>query len=197
MAPRASADIRAKPPSAVNHRHFLKLASGAVAASALPVLAACQGPAPQRPSPFGSHGAIVWSKLSSALGDRLVRPQDAGYASARQVYNARYDQRRPAGVALCQSVEDVQACLGFARQSGVRPAPRSGGHGYAGYSAPDDGLVVDVGHLNTIEVDASRASPDQTAFVHRNALFSAQYIAYWDGQGDGGMQASQGWLNDA
>lgn len=53
-------------------------------------------------------------------------------------------------MARCGSVADVQACIAFARRSGVAITPRSGGHSYGGWSS-GPGLVVDVAGLAAIE----------------------------------------------
>jgi hypothetical protein len=77
---------------------------------------------------------------------------DAGYDEARGVFNGRFD-RRPAAIARCASVEDVQTVLGVARDGGLRVSIRSGGHDFAGNSASDGGLVIDVGPLNHVRID--------------------------------------------
>jgi FAD/FMN-containing dehydrogenase len=49
---------------------------------------------------------------------------------------------------------DVATCVRRARGRGVTIAARSGGHSYAGFSTPDQGLVVDVSGLHKITVNA-------------------------------------------
>lgn len=98
----------------------------------------------------GFDAASFWSSLSMKLRGRLLLPGQSGYDTARLSYNPIYDARRPAAVARCTSAEDVSACIAFAREHGVRLAARSGGHSYAGYSTPDQGLVVDVGPMNAV-----------------------------------------------
>ena len=103
----------------------------------------------------GIPGPADWNALSHALHGRLVRPGDGGYDSARQLYNTRFDGIRPAAVARCADPADVRECVAFARRHRVPLAVRSGGHNYAGWST-GPGLVLDVGAMNSVRVDAGR-----------------------------------------
>jgi FAD binding domain/Berberine and berberine like len=95
--------------------------------------------------------------LAKLLGPRLLRPSDAGYLTASRLYSTRFDGVRPAAVAQCQSVSDVQQCLDFVRTTGTKVAARSGGHSFAGYSTTS-GLVIDVGPMKQVTaLDASTA----------------------------------------
>jgi FAD/FMN-containing dehydrogenase len=90
-----------------------------------------------------------WSALARQIRGPLVRPGDAGYPSALQLFDPRFDTIAPAGIAYPTSSADVAACLRFAASTGVALAVRSGGHSYAGYSS-GRGLVVDVTRLSTV-----------------------------------------------
>ena len=96
-----------------------------------------------------------FTDLRSQLTGQLVTPDDPGYDDARAVYNAMID-RRPAGVARCASVSDVQAVLERARTSGARVAVRGGGHNGPGLGTVDDGLVIDLSPMHRVEVDPDR-----------------------------------------
>ncbi|SEG65880.1 FAD/FMN-containing dehydrogenase [Nonomuraea solani] len=90
-----------------------------------------------------------WARLRRRLAGTLVLPGDAGYTSARRLYNPAYDRVRPEAVAYCASAADVSACLAFARVNGVPVTSRSGGHSYAGWST-GTGLVIDVSRMSSI-----------------------------------------------
>jgi FAD/FMN-containing dehydrogenase len=87
----------------------------------------------------------------------LVSPDDADYNTARRVWNGRID-RRPALVAFCADEADVVAAVRFAREHGLLVAVRGGGHSCAGTAVCDDGLVIDLSLMKTIEVDAADRS---------------------------------------
>jgi FAD/FMN-containing dehydrogenase len=95
--------------------------------------------------------------LRHRLHGRLVTPRDASYATARRVYNARYDAVRPVAVARCRTIADVKTCVDWARSEGVAITARSGGHSYAGYSTTH-GLVVDLSSLGAVTVSHSHAT---------------------------------------
>ncbi|HTC68032.1 MAG TPA: hypothetical protein VK662_00565, partial [Acidothermaceae bacterium] len=63
--------------------------------------------------------------LAKLLGKKLLRPSDAGYITASRLYSTRFDGVRPAAVAQCASVEDVQHCVDFVRATGTPVAARS------------------------------------------------------------------------
>ncbi|MFB9622546.1 FAD-binding oxidoreductase [Nonomuraea helvata] len=104
-----------------------------------------------------------WARLRTQLAGTLVLPGDAGYNTARRLYNPAFDRIRPGGVAYCANAADVSACVTFARTSGVPVTARSGGHSYAGWST-GTGLVIDVSRMSTVTYDGPRSSgPSQGA----------------------------------
>ncbi len=115
-------------------------------------------PAVSRGATATGSGAPVpadWTALGRGLHGSLVRPGDADYATARLLYNTRFDGLRPSGVAYVAHAGDVAECLAFARRTGVRVAIRGGGHSYAGWSSGNGRLVVDVSRLASVAVSGS------------------------------------------
>jgi FAD/FMN-containing dehydrogenase len=92
--------------------------------------------------------------LAEGFAGELVGPGDGGYDEARKVYNAMID-RRPALVARCAGPEDVARAIRFARDRGMPLAVRGGGHNGAGLGVVDDGVVIDLSPLRSVEVDAA------------------------------------------
>ena len=84
----------------------------------------------------------------------LVAPADAGYEAARLTDNSAVDAR-PELVARAASSADVQAAVRWVRSTGRSLAVRSGGHSMAGHSTGDGVVVLDLGLLNSIEIDPS------------------------------------------
>jgi FAD/FMN-containing dehydrogenase len=91
-------------------------------------------------------------ELASHLRGTLLRPSDAGYDEARQVYNGMID-KRPALIARCVDVADVIAAVNFGRDHQLTVAVRGGGHNGPGLGTCDDGLVIDLGGMKGIRVD--------------------------------------------
>ncbi|NUR49446.1 MAG: FAD-binding oxidoreductase [Hamadaea sp.] len=83
----------------------------------------------------------------------VVRPADSAYDELRQVVAGDVD-RRPAVILRPVDADDVATALAVARESGLPLAVRCGGHSGAGHSAVDDGIVLDVRTLKSLEIDA-------------------------------------------
>jgi FAD/FMN-containing dehydrogenase len=82
----------------------------------------------------------------------VIQPSDAAYDDARRVWNGLID-RHPAVVVRAGSVRDVGPTIRLARDLGLPLAVRGGGHNVAGNGTVDGGIVLDLGGLNTVEVD--------------------------------------------
>ena len=84
------------------------------------------------------------------LGDtRVLLPGDDGYARASTAF-ARVG--RPAVVVQPADADEAAAAVVFARDNGLTLSVRSGGHSGSGHSTNDDGLVLDLALLDTVEV---------------------------------------------
>ena len=92
------------------------------------------------------------TSLRSALRGEVIQTGQDGYDAARRVWNGNVD-RRPALIARCTGVADVQQALGFARTRRLLVSVRGGGHGAPGYGTNDRGLVIDLSLMKGIQVD--------------------------------------------
>ena len=108
--------------------------------------------------------------LRGAIRGRVITADDDGYDDARRVWNGMID-RRPRLVVEAADAGDVAPAIAFARSTGLPLAIRGGGHNVAGNGTVDDGIVLDLGRLNEVEVDptarlvrvgAARGSPTST-----------------------------------
>ncbi|BFU45430.1 FAD-binding oxidoreductase [Krasilnikovia sp. MM14-A1004] len=104
--------------------------------------------------------AVDYAGLKRALTGPLLRPGDTGYATAAKPYNSALGVRKPAAIAKVAGADDVRTCVRRVRGHGVPLAARAGGHSYAGFSTPDNGVVVDLSALKGITVTS-----DGTAVV--------------------------------
>ena len=90
--------------------------------------------------------------LRKSFRGELIQSGHAGYDAARRVWNGNID-RRPALIARCTCVADVQRAVEFASLHGLRLSVRGGGHSAPGYGTNDGGLVIDMSPMKGIHVD--------------------------------------------
>jgi FAD/FMN-containing dehydrogenase len=95
---------------------------------------------------------LTTDSLDDQLDGRVIGPADPGYDKERAIWNGMID-RRPAAIARCETTADVVAAVNFARENDLLTAVRCGGHSIPGLSACDDGLLIDLAGLDTIQVD--------------------------------------------
>ncbi|MEV1068992.1 FAD-dependent oxidoreductase [Streptomyces sp. NPDC050263] len=87
--------------------------------------------------------------VPTGLAGKVVIPDDRRYRLLRSTYTT---VGRPAAVVLPESAGDVAAALRFARETGLRVAVRSGGHGLSGSGTNEGGLVIDLSALHRVDV---------------------------------------------
>jgi FAD/FMN-containing dehydrogenase len=90
--------------------------------------------------------------LRRSLAGTVVVPADGDYDAARRGFNALVD-RSPAVIARCVGTGDVAAAFDFARAHELQVAVRGGGHNPAGHCVCDDGLVIDLSPMRSVELD--------------------------------------------
>src|ERR1700760_3177648 len=82
---------------------------------------------------------------------QFISPADPSYEEARAVYNGMID-RRPALLARAADPRDVAAVVSFADAHDLLLAVRGGAHNGAGLGTVDDGIVLDLAGLKSIDV---------------------------------------------
>ena len=99
--------------------------------------------------------AADWRALAASLDGDVVRRSDADYDQVRLLFDTRFDTTNPLAIVQAADPADVSEAIRFARRFGLRSRPRSGGHSYVGASTVDDGLVIDVRRMRSVEYDAA------------------------------------------
>lgn len=92
------------------------------------------------------------SELRTRFGERCLRPGDAAYDEAIAIWNGAVE-RDPAGVVRCEGTEDVLAALEAVTEHEVPFSVKSGGHMTTGHALVEDGVVLDLGPMNGVDVD--------------------------------------------
>ena len=93
---------------------------------------------------------IDYDGVPESLTDTAVEPGDRGYRAVSSTYMR---SGAPGLVLRPRTPAEVADAIGFvSRQRNVPFGIRSGGHGISGRSTNRDGIVIDVGAMNSIEV---------------------------------------------
>ncbi len=95
--------------------------------------------------------------LQGKLTGRLLRTGDDGYDTRRLLFNRRFDDTRPAAIAVVAGPQDIRAVVSFAAEHRLPLHVRAGGHSYTGASS-GEGLVVDLREMAAVSVDAGSAT---------------------------------------
>lgn len=149
----------------MERRTFLTAGTAGIAAAANPLTAACtqsdtrsRATASARTtSTTTKTTAANFSALARDLDGPLIRPGDTNWATARQLYNTRFDALKPAAVAYVSHPDDIRTALAYARAHALRVAIRNGGHSYAGWSSGDGRLIIDISKLNRVRASGNTA----------------------------------------
>jgi FAD/FMN-containing dehydrogenase len=92
--------------------------------------------------------------LAGSVRGPVLRPTDAGYDTARRVFNAMID-RYPALIVSCADAGDVARSIEFALAHNLPLSVRGGGHSVAGNAVCDGGVMLDLSGLKGVRVDRS------------------------------------------
>lgn len=98
-------------------------------------------------------GAISEIKPTITISENDVifyKKEDAKYESYRIGFNKRV-QKFPLVIALCKTTLGVQAAVKYAKENKLKIAVKSGGHCFEGFSSNDNGLVINLSEMNTVE----------------------------------------------
>ena len=101
------------------------------------------------------------------LDGDVVVPGGGRYASARLLWDTRFDRLKPRAIAYCANAADVERIVRWAVRERIHVVPRSGGHSYAGYSSGNGVVVADVSRLSGVAVSPSRATVGAGANLFR------------------------------
>jgi FAD/FMN-containing dehydrogenase len=140
--------------------------------------------------------------LREAMSGAVLVPGDADYEEARTVWNAAID-RRPAVIARCFDSADVSAAVRVGVENGLEIAVRGGAHGVSGKAVVDDGLMIDLGGMNSVvvDVDARRVRvgggtllADMIAATQEHGLATPVGLIGHTGVGGLTLGGGMGWL---
>jgi len=94
------------------------------------------------------------TELKDAVQGNVLCSGDQSYDQARKVWNAMID-KNPSVIVQCKSARDVVAAVNYARQAVLPISVRGGGHNVAGHAVCDDGVMIDLSLMRSVEVNTT------------------------------------------
>jgi FAD/FMN-containing dehydrogenase len=88
--------------------------------------------------------------LKTNFSGNIILPNDTTYETARITYAVK--DAKPAIIAQAKSTKDIAAVINFTKSNSLELSIRSGGHNVAGLSTNDNGMVLDLSLMNTIDI---------------------------------------------
>src|SRR5690242_6997532 len=95
---------------------------------------------------------IVEQLRTADFQGTVIAPDAPEFDEARAVWNAMID-KRPGLIVRPASTADVVTAVNVAREFGLPPAVRCGGHSVSGKAMSDGGLTIDLSGLREVTVD--------------------------------------------
>ncbi|KAF4785219.1 hypothetical protein HER10_EVM0003884 [Colletotrichum scovillei] len=103
---------------------------------------------------------------------RIVTPTDPTYHDARIGEAIQFTQM-PVLIAYAEKPYEVAPLIQCAKTSGIKAVPRTGGHHFLGYSALQDALVIDITHIDYVNIAADKKTATVGAGIRFGALYTA------------------------
>jgi FAD/FMN-containing dehydrogenase len=97
-------------------------------------------------------------KALEPLVTRVIPSGNAEFDAARDrvIWNKRLSRTRaPDAVVSVSSAEEAAAAIRFAIRNGLKVSPRGGGHNYQGSALREGGILLDLGALDSVEIDVA------------------------------------------
>ncbi|NOH04414.1 MAG: FAD-binding oxidoreductase [Chloroflexi bacterium] len=104
--------------------------------------------------------SLSTSDLRALFNGRVITPDDSRYEQARATFYGGID-RRPMAIIKVADAGDAARVVSLARENGLELAVRAGGHSSAGHSVTEGGVVLGLGDMKKLEIDAEK----RTAWV--------------------------------
>jgi FAD/FMN-containing dehydrogenase len=100
------------------------------------------------------NSAELVTELRARVRGAVLTASSPGFDTARRIWNGMFDDTRPLAVVRCADAADCAATLRTLDGTGVPIAIRGGGHHVAGFGTCHDGVVLDLGGMRGVSVDA-------------------------------------------
>jgi hypothetical protein len=98
-------------------------------------------------------------QLKDALNGSLLLPTDEEYDVTRAIWNGMIDNK-PAIIVRCKHINDIIKAVNFGRESNMLISIKGGGHNVSGKSVCNDGLMIDLSLMKSVQVNLEDKTVD-------------------------------------
>jgi hypothetical protein len=99
-----------------------------------------------------ANGLYKEDDIESRVDDVVFyKKNDAPYETLRGGFNLRVNNY-PSVIALCKNTNGVVAAIQYAKKNNLKTVVKSGGHCMEGFSGLDNGMVINLSLLNTLNM---------------------------------------------
>jgi hypothetical protein len=97
----------------------------------------------------------VIGNLREKIMGKVILPGSTEYETNRKVWNGIID-KKPGIIVQCKNTNDVVTCVNIARKNNLPVSVRGGGHNVAGNALCDDGIVIDLSMMRSVQVEPEK-----------------------------------------
>ena len=88
----------------------------------------------------------------SSINVTILSRTDTAYSEHRTPFNKRITLQ-PKFIAVCNNEIGIQEALLFSKRNSLKVSIKGGGHSFEGFSLNDNGLVIDLSNLQTLQLE--------------------------------------------
>ncbi|GKZ31999.1 hypothetical protein AbraIFM66950_001016 [Aspergillus brasiliensis] len=118
------------------------------------------------------RACVSQALVAGDVNARIVDPSNDTYTDARLGEKIQFNEF-PALIAYAKEADEVASLVRCAQRSGFKAVPRSGGHHFEAWSALNGTLVIDLSHINHVNVSADTTTATVGAGIRQGALYLA------------------------
>ncbi len=135
----------------VSRRGFLRAGTAVAVVASAGSLTGC--------SVLGSSGGVQVEGLKGQIKGTVVSRDSNAYEPWRRsmIWQTQKFPRFPDVIVQAEDVDDIVATVNFARENNIKITTRAGGHSWCGTFMRNEGILLDISRLQSVEIDTEKS----------------------------------------